>query len=154
MDVEINLEKMNVSQLKQFLKERGKRSSGNKLKLLELAKLYIHSPVLSDSTLSQTSFDEIFDNTSISWNEVSKAMVPTNFSIENIHSYLSDLSYVQIIDNGEDEEIIDSSTEKPAVKGRRLYLSSKIQVFESCMRKNDVLFRATIEASMRSNVFR
>ena len=50
--------------------------------------------------------------------------------------------------------MIDSSTDKPAKKGRQLYVSRKIQMVETCLKNDLILFRSNIEASMTSNLYR
>jgi hypothetical protein len=79
----LDLDKFTVIQLKQFLKDRGLRSSGRKSELLKLAKLYANSPVLRG--IEAESEEDIFASDELVWREVtshSQIAIPLSFSID------------------------------------------------------------------------
>ena len=85
----------------------------------------------------------IFENSNLLWSTTSASnLIPKAFCLEKVNEFLtSDLLLFG------DEEI-DAGTEKPAIKGRRMYLSEKTQFWECCKSDDNVLFRANIGASM------
>ena len=92
----------------------------------------------------------LFDSSALVWsNDISKISVPKDFTLNKIDKFLTSITILL------DDEQIHAGTEKPAVKGRRLYLSEKIQYFEFTLQKNPdlLLTRCNMEASMKS-VFR
>jgi hypothetical protein len=148
-----NLDKFTVVQLKSFLKVRNVRSSGKKAVLLDLAKLYFDSPVISQ--FKKTERCTLFSEPTLLWQEVTagaKLDLP-GFSIVTISSYLSTLPVTMtraFLDEGEgaDEEV-EAGTEKPAAKGRRMYCSEKMTYAEWCSKDGQTFFRGNCDASLR-----
>ncbi len=152
--MEGEIEQMTVIQLKEFLRLRGKRCSGRKSELLALAKLFKDDPVLPTATSSRSlktpGTNTIFAKGTLDWHDITSLKsgdVPENFNIEVLTAFLTS----QFLDV--DGESIHSGTEKPAVKGRQLYASKKIQLCEYSVDDSLVLFRCNMAASMR-NMFR
>jgi hypothetical protein len=152
---------LTVVQLKQFLKARNVRSSGKKIELVKLAKLYYSSPVLRVSECDRGT--DTFWDTSLAWKEVTshaEVTIPRPFSIEVVTTYLSTVSAAAISPNlqdgefeeGEIDEVeVDAGTEKPSVKGRRMYASEKLTLVEAVTSGEDLLFRGNCEASLRKS---
>jgi hypothetical protein len=166
-----DLEKLTVAELKVFLKERGVRSSGKKCQLLELAKLYYNSPVLrSNATELNTTERDIFANDALVWEKLdssSQVTLPTSFSIDVVTSYLStlpaslvapgtseiDLDGENVTEDMDGQVVVEveAGTEKPSVKGRRMYVSEKLTMVEVAICGGQVLLRANCEASLRKS---
>jgi hypothetical protein len=165
----LDLDKFTVIQLKQFLKDRGLRSSGRKSELLKLAKLYANSPVLRG--IEAESEEDIFASDELVWREVtshSQIAIPLSFSIDVLTTYLSTLPaalvtpHVETYSDDDLEETeegagarvqvkVDAGTEKPSVKGRRMYCSEKLTLVEAANSGSEVFFRANCEASLRKD---
>jgi hypothetical protein len=167
----LDLDMFNVIQLKQFLKSRGLRSSGRKNELLKLAKLYASSPVLRG--IEEEIEEDIFASDQLVWREItshSQISIPSSFSIDVLTTYLSTLPAALVtvtpqVDAYSDEDMeetgkepssgarvqveVDAGTEKPSVKGRRMYCSEKLTLVEAANSGSDVFFRANCEASLR-----
>jgi hypothetical protein len=151
-----------VVQLKQFLKARNVRSSGKKIELVKLAKLYYNSPVLRVSQGDSRETDTLGD-ASLAWKEVTShadVSIPAAFSIEVVTKYLSTVSAAAITphvsdglfdetDEGVVEVEVDAGTEKPSVKGRRMNASEKLTMVEAAASGEDLFFRGNCEASLR-----
>jgi hypothetical protein len=71
-----------------------------------------------------------------------------------INSFLTETTFHLGGEDDDDDEPIQSGTAKPVRKGRQMYKASKIQVCESGQHGDVVVFRCTMEASMKTNVFR
>ena len=105
-----------------------------------------------DLSLKQKAIEDkrkIFDDNDLLWsselNNIS--IIPENFSLQKISDFLT-IDPVLI-----DGEEVDAGTEKPTLKGRKMYLSSKIQHWEFSKNQSGmVLFRANVDASMRSEL--
>jgi hypothetical protein len=154
-----------VVRLKAYLKENGGRCGGRKQDLLDLAILYFddfESGLGSNSTAATiteaqlTSERQIFENRTIIWQNVleKKPEVPSLFDLMTINSFLSETTFNLGGEDDDDDEPIQSGTAKPVRKGRQMYSASKIQVCESGQHGDLVVFRCTMEASMKTNVFR
>ncbi len=144
MDLDVN--KMTVVQLKDFLRARGKRCSGKKADLVALVKLFKDDPLLSvpeDDSPQNVEFPETW----IDVKSLRKQEVPPDFNIDVLNRFLT-TQFLEV-----DGETISSGTEKPAVKGRQLYASEKIQFCEYAQERGLIHFRCNMTASMR-NVFR
>jgi hypothetical protein len=156
------LDKMTKVELHDHLKSIGKKCTGkNKADLLRLALVYNKSP---ESDISQvrfsTKYDEknlederkIFVATSNVWSDISRigdGAIPSGFGHLILNSYLTEIMYK--LDG--DAQPISSGTLKPAVKGRHLYLSSKIQMCETFLTAYGLLlFRAMMDASMKKEL--
>jgi hypothetical protein len=151
--------------LKAYLKENGGRVSGRKEDLLRMALLYAQdfesgfganstSATISEAQL--TSERQIFENRTIIWQNVleKKPEVPSLFDLMTINSFLTETTFHLGGEDDDDDEPIQSGTAKPVRKGRQMYKASKIQVCESGQHGDVVVFRCTMEASMKTNVFR
>ena len=154
-----DLSAMTVTELKAFLKKRGKKCTGVKEELLKLAHLFVDAQVLeNDGKVLADTFDqlkkkrEIFTNNVIAWNRLPREKIPhipPGFSNNKIESFLGSLSVVTSSSTGE-QVVTDFNTVKPAKKGRQMYASSKIQLVETAEHEQKFLSRATVEASMRT----
>jgi hypothetical protein len=150
-----SIEKMTKAELVSFLREKEKRCSGSKQDLLDLARIYVKSNTKTTVLISkkdEKKFEEerdIFFNPSKDYSDVANMpkLIPSGFNIDVIHSFLTEVLY-QL--DGEDEAT-PSGTAKPAIKGRHMYASSKAQFCEYHYDGSNLLFRATIEASMEKN---
>lgn len=131
---------------------------GNKVNLIRLVKLYALDP--PKSTLDGPTIDEqflenrrqIFDQPGITWKsveELKKNAIPQTFTHKVLNDFLTKVNY-QV----GDDFPIECGTQKPVAKGREIYASSKTQVCDAAITVNNILFRATIGASMVSNCFR
>lgn len=158
-----HLERLKVSELKQFLKDRGKRSAGTKSELLKLAKYFKNDPVISSITNPSFDRDEadlnalrkIFDQ-AYPWEDVQCAKntkIPKSFSDETISKFLNSVTVTTDPATGL-VEVMDYSTSKPRSKGRLLYSSEKVQVCQTTTTSEFILFRCTMSASMKKTVFR
>jgi hypothetical protein len=162
-----DLVKLTVPVLKQFLKVRGVRSSGKKSELVKLATLYYLTPILRTEPSANES--SIFTSCSLVWEEVKhRVHIPSSFSIEVLTSYLATVPVCMVMphssgqneDGGEPTEgvgvnpaeiEVDAGTEKPAAKGRRMYVSEKLTLVEVATSGNTLLFRGNCEASLRKS---
>jgi hypothetical protein len=152
------LNKLTVAQLKQFLKARSVRTTGKKEDLLKLARLYFDTPVLQANDSDKTESD-IFANTSLVWqpvNSSSKIAIPSSFSIDVVTSYLSTLPAMLVSckpgESGDEVEEANAGTEKPSVKGRRMYANEKLTMVEvAAGAGGQLLFRGNCEASLRKS---
>jgi hypothetical protein len=154
------LNKLTVAQLKQFLKARSVRTTGKKEDLLKLARLYFDTPVLQSNDSDKTESD-IFLNTSLVWqpvNSPSAIAIPPSFSIDVVTSYLSTLPAMLVTcrasqgESGDEVEEANAGTEKPSVKGRRMYASEKLTMVEvAAGAGGQLLFRGNCEASLRKS---
>ena len=133
--------------------------TGNKKELSDRLKALVNREIVNpaqnfDLNLSHISADfeekrKLFDLTELLWSsDVSAAQIPSNFNLGTINSFLTSITVVY-----NDEELA-AGTEKPAVKGRKMYASSKIQLCEFSQKDSFLLFRCNMEASMKSSVFR
>ena len=136
-----NLRKLNVKGL-----------TGNKEELANRLKSHValeqHIPIPKfDFSADLADFEkrrDIFNSVDIKWSsEYTKNTVPNDFNHEKINSFMA---VTVSIDDSE----IDIRTEKPSIKGRKLYASSKVQFWDWGQKNDLILFRANIEASMRN----
>jgi hypothetical protein len=150
---------MKVTDLKDFLRKRGKPHSGNKECLIHMALTFALDPEVQDF-LTNPSLDAIslveqrkfFDKAENQWNDVETITskdIPPEFCYEVFHAFLTEASYAI-----GDDDPIPCGTQKPVTKGRQIYNSSKIQLCEVSNSASCILFRATIEASMSTARFR
>jgi hypothetical protein len=108
-------------------------------------------------TLLQTSLrSRVILFQSLVWQEVthdSKIRLPRGFTIERVTTYLS--SFAVTLDGGggerDDEglELVEAGTEKPIVKGRRMYASERLTLVEFASGSSTSFFRSNCEASLR-----
>ena len=148
MASESNIDSMKVNDLKTFLRQRGKRCTGNKAELVRLAKLFKSDLLVSSHGVSTSmSVQDLFENCDLEWQDVSSLQqkdVPESFNIEEVNKYLTSGTYEY------KGETIESGTGKPSVKGRHLYASGKVQLAEFTISGSSLLLRCTTEASMKS----
>ena len=144
-----------ISELKAFLRTRGKKCSGNRQELLRLCNLYKNEKVvdLRPSALEEDLNDQrrCFDDTNLEWKDVlgSKISVSTSFSIDKINTFLTK----SLIMAGSNTINTDAGTLKPAKKGRMLYCSEKVQLCQvSSSMAGYLLFRCQMEASMKNKL--
>jgi hypothetical protein len=151
-----NLNSWKVTELKDFLRQRGRQLTGNKATLIGLVKLYsaehadirIIDEAQECSKVLEKKLDDhrkLFDVSSLVWKDVQEIKtsdIPSDFDSLKINKFLTTL----VLHVGDD--IIDAGTQKPAKKGRRMYSSKKIQLCEFATNTTQLLFRATMEASM------
>jgi hypothetical protein len=78
---------------------------------------------------------------------IKQCCVPEEFDLTIINQYLTSMIFE------EGDEFVPSGTEKPAKRGRLLYLSDKIQLCQSAEIADKILFRANVEASMRAKLW-
>jgi hypothetical protein len=153
-----------IVRLKAYLRENGGRLSGNKADLLRLAILYAddfesglgtNSTAATISEAQLTRERQIFENRTILWRNVleEKPKVPELFDLKTINLFLTSTTF-HLGGEDDDDEPIQSGTEKPVRKGRQMYCGGKIQLCESGQVNDLVVFRCTMEASMKTNVFR
>ena len=141
-----------VSELKAFLRARGKKCSGSKTELIRLCNLFKDEKVL-DSNPSALEKDLVeqrkcFDEQGLDWQDISRSMVKVsgNFSLETINAFLTKSVLLTGGDN------MDVGTQKPARKGRLLYLSEKIQLCQVSSSNESIFFRCQMEASMKNKL--
>ena len=158
-----NFDSMKVSELKQFLKDSGASSSGNKPDLVKRAKLYHSRP--EETVNPSTSSNEISEELKIyeekrkifhsdheyhDLEQGSSVSIPDAFDSDTICQYLTNW---RLYDKDNDEEV-DISTRKPAKKGEKMYNDKMIQFVQ--FSEDDVLdlliFRGNINASMAQEV--
>ena len=148
------LDRMKKSEIVAFLKSRKKRCTGNRPELLQYAKSVIEEV---DMSLDETILDSLVEKRSVfelqtlkwaSYESLKSSEIPEKFDITTVTNFLTNI----LMDFGDEE--IDTGTEKPAQKGRKMYTSKKIQFVEFCIHENLLMFRANIEASMKGNLFR
>jgi hypothetical protein len=155
-----DLTKLTVAELKLFLKARNLRSTGRKADLLKLAKLYFNSPILRTESCPSASASDIFTKNGLVWNAINlPVVIPSSFSIDTITSYLSTIPVSMVIQQSaeeveeeqEEEEEANAGTDKPSVKGRRMYISEKLTLVEWATSGTNLLFRSNCEASLRKS---
>ena len=161
-----DLEKLSVAQLKEFLRPRGVRLGGNQAELLQLARLYFSYPTLKPSSslpIDERGASEIndqdspFNDPSLTWQMVTKELkIPSQFSIEKITDYLRNnevsLLCFPSAGNDSDEDDVQAGTQKPVVKGRKMYLSERLTHAEFAETGSHLYIRGNCEASMRKAV--
>jgi hypothetical protein len=157
-----DFKKFTVVQLRAFLKDRNVRSSGNKPALIELAELYKWHPVVKQ-TETATRNGDLFKDEALQWSEIradSQVSVPAAFNIDTLAIYLRSVSVsLSSVAPSEDragqenesseEEVYNAGTEKPVVKGRRMYLSEKLTFAETARASTHILFRGNCAASYK-----
>ena len=155
---DIEIEAMNKNELLSNLRTYGAKGINalNKPELIERLKKLVNREIdfPSESKVNVDSKFQailqkrtIFDKAGLVWSpECDSHSIPTGFSIMKIHNFLTEDSVLI----GDEE--LDAGTEKPAIKGRQLYLSAKIQFWEYCKDNDLHLFRANISASMKQEV--
>ena len=135
-----DFQKMNLCELKAFLKGHGARLTGNKEDLVKRCRDYFNVKGLQDSNLSDKVHEKsskilvelernrkLFDLPKL-WSDISKLekkSIPASFDIEEITSFLA--TSLDVFDD--DDNNISSATKKPYKKGKAMYNSGKI---ESC----------------------
>ena len=90
---------------------------------------------------------KIFSDKRLSWKDISElpaSSITKEMEDETIASFLTNYDF------SFGEELIDCGTQKPAKKGKQLYLSEKIQLCEFSKDQSQLLFRCTMSASMKS----
>ena len=154
------LGKYKKQELVAFLKARCLPSTGNKEHLLKLARLYANRPeVISDPEVTFKDSNLLPSDTVKEWYGVisggKKAPIPSGFTLETITTYLSVQSSVLSFNNEDEDEIVDTGTLKPVVKGRRLYQSNFVRMCEyGISSRKNLVFRANIWASMKQDELR
>ena len=152
---DLEIDSFNKNQILHWLRKLGKPTTGNKPELLERLKVFtnleknvpnpdidLNLVPVSDNIEEQR---KIFDSSSINWSDdLSKIAIPSGFGLDVIQDFLTSLTVLHR------DEALAVGTEKPAIKGRRLYLSSKIQFCECGLKDTAVVFRCNIEASLKS----
>ena len=146
---------LTVSELKAFLRIRGKKCSGNRSELIRLCNLFKDSCVLdtSPSALEKdlTEQRKRFDDPKLTWRDIlaSKVSVSTGFSVQTIDAFLTR----SLIITGNNNIAADAGTLKPARKGRMLYSSEKVQLCQvSNNSASSLFFRCQMEASLRDKL--
>ena len=150
-----NFDKMLKDQLVEFL--RGyphAKISGLKPELVERAKHYYATKGLPGKieengiTLNELVRQrKIFSDKRLSWKDISElpaSSMKKELEDETIASFLTNYEF------SFGEELIDCGTQKPAKKGKQLYLSEKIHLCEFAKGQSQLLFRCTMSASMKS----
>ena len=146
--------KWTIPQLREFLKSRNKPRPSLKADLLRLCNIYANTPVIipSAAPVPDSSTPTDIFRADLDWTEFSdQVVVPKGFDIGVLIDYLSSSTLQfssEVVDDSEDEEmVVDSSTKKPCVKGRRMYASKKIQHLEYSTLSSGVAFRCNMSAS-------
>ena len=155
-----NFKTMKLLELKDFLKENGLSTEGNKEALIQRAKSFAskkhelnteHIPNSLDN-LAQVldSKRKLFDEAHV-YKDISaldQNEIPQNFDLSIIEKFLTEWALFV------EEEVVANLSQKPARKGRGLYNSLKIQIVE--FSHDDILdlilFRATMDASMKKEL--
>lgn len=156
--MEEELKKKTCNELKKFLKERGKKCSGDKKALLRLALIYADEPIQPEGEEEVLAADvhaleqkrQVFSE-NVTWQKLEKGQlpqVPRRYTIKKIYAFLGALSVITDVTSGE-KVVTDCSTDKPAVKGRQMYRSRKIRLMKHAQFENKSLFRADIQASFK-----
>ena len=151
-----NFDKMRKEELVEFLKGYAHaKISGLKSDLLERAKHYYETKGLPDKkeengiTLNKLVEErKIISDKRLSWKDISElpvGIIKKELEDETISSFLTDYEFLF------GEELIDCGTQKPAKKGKQLYLSDKIHLCEFSKTESHLLFRCTMSASMKTS---
>ena len=132
------LEHFRKTDLQAYLKARAVGQTGSRDQLLNLAKLYAARPVV-EVTPDQNPLPV---DPNIVWKNAASeiAQIPPSFTLETIQEYLSVLPSCLSFQDEEDDETVDSGTQKPGVKGRWMYQSFKLQMAEFGMSTRKDLF--------------
>ena len=151
-------DKMKREEIIEFLRSRGKRRSGLKAELLAYAKAVaketLEENIIADSNVLEEILEKrkIFEDDTMQWSSfqsLKSSDIPKAFTMSVITNFLTKL-HIQL----DEDEVIDTEIDRHADKGRQMYFSRRIQMVETCSKDNFILFRANIEASMTSNLFR
>ena len=139
------LEHFNKCQLLSFLKSRGVKQTEDIL--LKVAKLVANRPVItvtSDHTTSLTI------NSVLEWKNAATevAPIPKGFNLETLTNYLREISCNLAMQD--EEELVYSGTQKPVLKGRKMYQSMKLQMAQFGVAGTDLFFRANCSASLKN----
>ena len=149
------LQKYKKQALVAFLKSRGLPSTGNRDKLLNLAKLYASRPeIISDPEITFKPDNSLPHDSVTTWKNVlvEHPAIPSGFTFEVICSYLSVVTTYLLVNNGEEREPVDVGTLKPVVKGRQIYLSQRLSMAEFGIdSKDNLVFRANCHASLKQD---
>ena len=73
--------------------------------------------------------------------------IPKAFNIKNIENFLTH----EVVEM--DGELVDAGIDKPADKGKDLYLSKHTTLCEYCVIDNKVIFNANVDASLNAEVY-
>ena len=141
------LDHFNKSQLLSFLKSRGVKQSGNKDILLKVAKLVANRPVItvSSDNITSSSSDSVSE-----WKNAATevAPIPKGFNLETQTNYLREIPCNLTLQDG--EELVYSGSQKPVLKGRKMYQSMKLQMAEFGTAGTDQIFHANCSASLKN----
>ena len=121
--------------------------TGNKDILLKVAKLVANRPVItvtSDHTTSLTI------NSVLEWKNAATevAPIPKGFNLETLTNYLREIPCNLAMQD--EEELVYSGTQKPVLKGRKMYQSMKLQMAQFGVAGTDLFFRANCSASLKN----
>lgn len=151
--------KWTVSELRCFLSNRGKVTTGNKRQLLEAVEEVLKAPVIICQNTAHNINKEIFKDENLDWKNIleHKICLPESFDIEEVTKFLLDTKVVirsPLIegdsgDDDEEEEEVQIGTGKPVAKGRRMYASEKVHFVEFVVQSGDIYIRANVESSMK-----
>ena len=155
-----NFDGMKMVDLKRFLKDSGVSQTGNKETLIKRAKLYHkkeeNGSMIPPATANEVSeelkiltekrriFDQDYEYHEMDPSSTYAHLVPESFDLDTLLQYLTSWKlYVN-------QEEVDVSTDKPAVKGPQMFKDKLIQFVEFCEDNvlDLVIFRANINASM------
>ena len=126
-----DLEHYKKAKLLEFLKSRGvkQNKSAKRSVILSVAKLVATRPVI---TVSPDENLPLQSESDLSWKDAASEVptIPAGFTLETITQYLREIP-CKLSWQGEDEELeVISGTDKPVIKGRRMYASMKLQMAE------------------------
>lgn len=143
---------LNVHELKAFLRQKGARLSGNKDELLKRARLYADQKDLEvQEKVVLSDEQKYFDSSTLNWKiPLGRHHVPKQFKLEVLTLYLKQNPMSL---HGCLEPETETGTSKPAEKGRNMYYSHKIHLFEGAEENKVYYFRANVEKSLDRKKF-
>ena len=149
-----NFQSMKKEDLVEFLKGHSAKTTGLKPDLIERATNYYKTKGFPEkkknkylNSAKQLGVErKVFDNSNLVWKDISE--LPRNsikeLEDDNISMFLTNYDF----QFGDHE--MDCGTQKPAKKGKVLYLSEKVHLCEYSTDKDLYLFRCNMMASMKS----
>ena len=156
---------MRVVELRDYLRVRGKPVGGNKAALIDRVLTFWDDPILGSNDAEpevdpvETELEEqrkIFESDKVVYEDVlktKKVKIMSGFDLDKIYSFLTVVFVSAAAMKA--GEVINVGTEKPTVKGREMYLSSKVMYCEhgqSSKEDGDLhIFRANMTASYKKD---
>ena len=149
--IPVDFRKLTKVKLQDFLRKRGRSVTGSKAELVQLCEVYKDEPLATAFQAEESKLEEdrrVFSESNLSWASI-KTIKPRCFpkyALKAVEDFL--ISSLVVFEDGDE---IDAGTNKPSIRGRRLYASYRFQLVEVATKDDWYLFRSVSGASLKSN---